>query len=426
MKELFRIDSEDLFPGCDLRSLVELLGNRGELEQLDREAVINELVVPLRSQTHHQRVIYRPDGQVVALSALAQADGGIVFTAHDVTLLHRESRQSRAAHKATVLALADLAEHRDTDTADHVLRVARLTHEVARALERTGQLEGERPEEFLAHIAMASILHDVGKVGIPDDLLRKPGPLTQEERLVMQRHSLIGVEIIERASSLAPDSGFLKIGAEIARSHHERFDGEGYPHGLAGDKIPLSARIVAVADVFDALTSERPYKQAWSEEAAIANITHNSGTQFDPAAVYAFTEVMKERSKTPLIVWGEAMSVNDPALDRDHRIIISLLNQMASEANRRDPLVLEFVLDELVGYTSSHFAKEESHMLRMGFRRAEAHRQIHARMTQKLMSIRAEFLAGRAMVGDNVLDFLSSWLRQHILTEDMQYADDGA
>ena len=126
-------------------------------------------------------------------------------------------------------------------------------------------------------------MHDIGKVGIADHILLKPGRLTPEEFEVMKQHAAFGYEILKGS-----ESRVLQAGAEIARDHHEKYDGTGYPHGLAGDAIPIFSRIVAVADVFDALTSERPYKKAWSLERASEHIKASSGTHFDPQCVDAF------------------------------------------------------------------------------------------------------------------------------------------
>ncbi|CAN0351439.1 unnamed protein product, partial [Ectocarpus sp. 4 AP-2014] len=144
--------------------------------------------------------------------------------------------------------------------------------------------------EFVASLSRASVLHDVGKVGIPDDVLLKPGRFTPEERAIMETHTTIGAEILERARSRTENPpGFLAMACEVARSHHEWYDGSGYPDGLLGEAIPLAARIVAVADVFDALISKRVYKEAFTAEDAKAMILGGSSTQFDPEVVAAFT-----------------------------------------------------------------------------------------------------------------------------------------
>ncbi len=197
------------------------------------------------------------------------------------------------AQQATVVALADLAEHRDTDTGDHVLRVARTTELLARQLLAEGRFGADLDELFVEQVGLASMLHDVGKVAIPDAVLRKPGPLDLHERRLMETHAGVGERILSRADQIVGERSYLTLAIEIATGHHEWFDGRGYPSGLAGSAIPLSARIAAVADVFDALTHWRPYKAAWPEGAAMTYLQTHAGTQFDPVVVYAFEQVVK-------------------------------------------------------------------------------------------------------------------------------------
>ncbi|HTJ59089.1 MAG TPA: HD domain-containing phosphohydrolase [Devosiaceae bacterium] len=171
--------------------------------------------------------------------------------------------------------LARAIEYRDGDTGGHVSRVAQISRMIAQSL----GLSAER-----CHIIyLAAPLHDIGKIGIPDAILGKPGKLSPEEMATMRRHVTIGARILERGSSELIRSAEL-----IAQSHHERWDGNGYPDRLSGEDIPIEARIVAIADVFDALCSERPYKAAWPIEKAYAEILRGRGTQFDPACVAAF------------------------------------------------------------------------------------------------------------------------------------------
>jgi two-component system response regulator RpfG len=134
-------------------------------------------------------------------------------------------------------------------------------------------------------IELAAPMHDIGKIGIPDNILLKPGKLNHEELAIMKTHTSIGYHILKNSHSK-----YISLGAEIALSHHERFDGGGYPNGLQGKAIPLDARIVAVADVYDALTSERPYKKAWSNQEALEYLVSNKGAHFDPACVEAFQQ----------------------------------------------------------------------------------------------------------------------------------------
>ncbi len=193
----------------------------------------------------------------------------------------------KTTQEATVIALADLAESRDADTGGHVRRVCRLTDAIAAELKAAGKLPAHLHPNFLSFVGIASILHDIGKVGIPDAILLKPGIHSADERKIMQEHARIGETVLEHASSTVEGISSLSIGAEIAGGHHEHFDGKGYPRGLQGDMIPLSARIVAVVDVFDALLHRRPYKEPWPLAEVISYLTERRGTQFDPDVVDA-------------------------------------------------------------------------------------------------------------------------------------------
>ena len=177
--------------------------------------------------------------------------------------------------RETLLRLAKAGEYRDEGTGNHVLRIARYCRIIAEGLNLSA--------EECADIELAAPMHDIGKVGIPDCILLKPGKLDPREIEIMRRHSMIGYDILKNSPS-----HYLQLGATIARSHHERFDGSGYPEGLRGEQIPFSARIVAVTDVFDALTTDRPYKRAWTFEKAIDYIGKSSGSHFDPVCVDAF------------------------------------------------------------------------------------------------------------------------------------------
>lgn len=204
----------------------------------------------------------------------------------------------RKAQEATVFALADLAEYRDTDTGEHVLRVARTTDLLARELHAAGSFPTELDELLVEQIGLASMLHDVGKVSIPDAILLKPGALDTEERRLMETHAGVGKRILARADQIVGHRSYLTLAAEIAVGHHEWVDGTGYPHRVAGSSIPLSARITAVADVFDALTHARPYKAPWSHDDAVAYIRGRAGTQFDPVIVAAFERVLSSPAWT--------------------------------------------------------------------------------------------------------------------------------
>lgn len=181
--------------------------------------------------------------------------------------------------------VAVMAEFRNVDTIDHPLRVGELAAELA------GELGCDA--EYVERLRLAARLHDIGKIAIPDSILLKPGPLTPEEFEVIKTHTTYGAEILSGSSSPV-----ILLAAELALTHHERWDGQGYPAGLAGDDIPVSGRIVAIADVFDALISARTYKHAWSALEAVHHVVNGHGTQFEPRAVEAFVKVMLRRHPT--------------------------------------------------------------------------------------------------------------------------------
>ena len=186
----------------------------------------------------------------------------------------KATAELRAREQETILLLCRASEYRDPETGAHIQRMAHYSRLIAAELGLS--------EEEQDRILSAAPMHDIGKVGTPDTILLKPGRLNAEEMEVMRQHALIGYNILKSS-----EAKMLQLAAEIAYSHHERFDGAGYPNGLKGDAIPLAGRIVAVADVFDALTNVRPYKKAWTLDAAREFLLEHSGSHFDPACVNA-------------------------------------------------------------------------------------------------------------------------------------------
>jgi putative two-component system response regulator len=191
------------------------------------------------------------------------------------------TEELRESQTEILRRLAKAGEFRDNDTGNHVTRVSHS----CRALARAAGLSLHLTEM----IYMASPLHDIGKIGVPDHILLKNGRLTDEEQVIMRQHVEYGVEMLGNHS--AP---VLQVACSIAQHHHEKWDGSGYPNGLAGDTIPVEARIVAICDVFDALTSVRPYKVAWTVENAIAFLQENAGSHFDPNLVGLFIDILPE------------------------------------------------------------------------------------------------------------------------------------
>jgi putative two-component system response regulator len=194
----------------------------------------------------------------------------------------------------TIFALAKLAESRDPDTGHHLERVQGYSRLLAQELLRSGAYPDQMDPGFVNLIFETSPLHDIGKVAIPDCVLLKPGRLSDEEFNIMKSHTTMGAETLAAAAGKFPKAKYLRMAREIAESHHERWDGGGYPKGLKGEEIPLSGRIVALADVYDALVSRRVYKASMTHVTARSIILEGSGTHFDPRVVEAFLAVEQQ------------------------------------------------------------------------------------------------------------------------------------
>ena len=197
------------------------------------------------------------------------------------------------AQHATILALARLAEHRDNETGQHLDRVSRYCRLLAETLREQGHFRDEITDGFIDNLERSAPLHDIGKVGISDSILLKPGKLDPGEWEIMKTHTVIGAETLRPLVEKSSKHSYLRMGLEIAWCHHEKWNGSGYPRGLTGRAIPLAARILALADCYDALTSRRPYKEPWTHAEAMAYIEGEQGQHFDPEVVRAF--VLRER-----------------------------------------------------------------------------------------------------------------------------------
>jgi putative two-component system response regulator len=215
----------------------------------------------------------------------------VELVSHNLELEQRISEQVRAvtaAQLATIFALAKLTEARDDETGQHVVRVQTFSKVLAEQMRETRLHVAQLTPAFVEHLYQTASLHDIGKVGIPDAILLKPDKLTTAEFSEMQKHCAFGANTLAELLKRYPDNQFLRMGVDVARSHHERWDGGGYPDGLAGTAIPLAARIVAVADFYDALTSKRCYRPGFSHGDTCRMIQEGTGTHFDPDVVTAF------------------------------------------------------------------------------------------------------------------------------------------
>jgi putative two-component system response regulator len=209
-------------------------------------------------------------------------------------VVEAQVREIFESQMATIFAIAKLAESRDDDTGKHLEKVQLICRAIAINLSKNSGYTDIVTRTFIENLFHACPLHDIGKVAIPDNVLLKPGRLTPEEFEIMKTHAAYGAETLQAVSEKYPGNHFIKMGIAIARHHHEKWNGTGYPDGISGDNIPLSARIMAVADVYEAVRSKRCYKPSISHEKTREIIIEGRGTQFDPVIVNAFEESHEE------------------------------------------------------------------------------------------------------------------------------------
>lgn len=226
---------------------------------------------------------------------------GFVMTVTIIVLIMQGNKRSFYHERVSnmqsgmITFMAEVVENRDDNTGGHIRRTAEYVECIAKELKRQGVYRDILTDRYMSDMVVAAPLHDIGKIHIPDAVLNKPGKLTEEEFEIMKTHTTAGEELLTHAKAELGESGYLNMAVEMAAYHHEWWNGKGYPYGISGEKIPLCARIMAVADVFDALTSRRCYKSAMPPEKAYAIIREESGTHFDPAVAEAFLAAVSGR-----------------------------------------------------------------------------------------------------------------------------------
>ena len=214
--------------------------------------------------------------------------------AEQMRRIRKLSESTEKMQEGLIITMADMVERRDSDTGAHIQKTAAYVRIIVDGLKKKGYYLEKMTPKFMSDVVRSAPLHDVGKINIPDGVLNKPGKLTEEEYEIMKTHTTAGKRIMEHAIVSVEGDSYLKEAMNMAAYHHERWDGSGYPEGLHGDMIPLSARIMAVADVFDALTSKRVYKSAFSLEKVLSILEEGKGKQFDPKCVDAFMDSLDE------------------------------------------------------------------------------------------------------------------------------------
>lgn len=323
------------------------------------------------------------------------------------------------------------AEFRDNETGMHIVR---MSHYAASIAETIGM-----SEEDQKMLLLTAPMHDVGKIGIPDSILLKEGRLTDEEFNLIKTHTTIGGRI------LLGHTPILSAACSIALSHHEKWDGTGYPKGLSGNDIPIFGRICAIADVFDALTMARPYKKSWPIEEATNLIREQSGKHFDPQLVEAFfvclskilmikaiypensTQTDNSVFLRPLRIaeedsplWNAQYEIGDEAIDKQHRILFSLIDRLEDVLQKRQAVIeICKVLRELESYVYIHFSDEERFMLRHEYKNYVLHKEQHANFEKKISEFWKAVRENPVLTGTNIIVFLREWLVTHIIKEDM-------
>lgn len=273
-----------------------------------------------------RRVMSVIDG---CLGELETAHGELRQHTTDISeRLQQKTVELLGTRDVTMFALAQLADSRDPETGEHLLRMRAYAQLIANYLAENGPYVDQIDEKYLQDFYRSTPLHDIGKVGIPDQILLKPGPLTSKEFEVMKRHTIIGAHALEKAAHQNCYGDFLAMAAEIALTHHEKFDGSGYPHGLRGKDIPLAGRMTALADVFDALTSARIYKDAMTAAEARHLIKEEMNGHFDPAVLSAFDACYREFIEVKQVVdSGASPAVAPlPAFETDIPRLIAALD----------------------------------------------------------------------------------------------------
>lgn len=278
---IWTTDVYNAYPICSLAKCVDKFAEDG----YDQET-LDENVRTLRKLD-----IYTGDEVEKLYHAISKMT---LNQAEQIRYLRKLSDSTAKMQEGLIMTMANMVENRDSDTGAHIQKTAAYVRIIAEGLKRKGYYAEKITPKFISDVVRSAPLHDVGKINIPDSVLNKPGKLTPEEFEIMKTHTTAGKKIIEQAISTVQGENYLKEARNMAAYHHERWDGKGYPEGLHGEVIPLSARIMAVADVFDALASPRVYKPAFSMDKAIQIVEEGSGTQFDPKCVEVFLEALPE------------------------------------------------------------------------------------------------------------------------------------
>jgi len=364
------------------------------------------------------------------LTDISRALSGIISRFLLDEILRFREIELEDARTDAIRRLGTASEYRDNETGMHIMRMTSIAVSIAKAL---GLSQEDR--ELLS---ITAPMHDVGKIGIADAIMLKPDRLTSTEFDIMKTHAEIGGRLLAGSDKL------IETAREIAISHHENWDGSGYPDGLHGEQIPILARICALADVFDALVSSRPYKEAWSLQQAIDWIKEQAGQKFDPAVVDAFEtalpEIMRIRElyrddvidphhianlpdltyrEVRWIRWDESLSAGIATIDEHHRYLFDLTNDLIGVvANRLGTRELGRVIKALGEYADIHFRAEEKMMEHYHFERLKLQQEQHEHFMKRMHVFHQELHENPLVAQHEIIIFLKNWLIAHIRDED--------
>ena len=348
-------------------------------------------------------------------------DDEVAVQSHFKEVFFEKIREIETTREAVVNGMAILAEHRDDDTGLHIQRVKAF----CKLLAETVSFPTVLSVESVHSIALCSVLHDIGKVGIPDSILKKPGKLDSNEFEIMKEHTLIGAKIISQTCQLIENDDFLQTAVEIIEGHHEKWDGTGYPYGLIGSAIPLSARIMAIADVYDALTSKRVYKSAFSHEQAVRIIKEGAGKHFDPHLVECFTELEDKFS----IISGRDVELPDfgiEVIDNQHKLLMQLHQELVVDllkiiSTRRKMEKLYSSLKKLIASSEEHFRCEEQLMKQYSYPGMNEHIMAHKDIVHRMKVLLEDCVKGNEKAIDEALYFVKYWIIRHVGEVDVEF-----
>ena len=379
---------------------------------------------------------WQPDAiEIEFMTDLSQAISMLVSRCMVNETLRVREVELEEARTDAIRRLGAASEYRDNETGMHVMRMTHYASAIAKAL--------GLPEDVREILAICAPMHDVGKIGISDAILLKPDRLTVDEYEVMKTHTDIGKKL------LIGDDELISAARDIAAHHHERWDGNGYPCGLKGQEIPILARICAIADVFDALTSVRPYKRPWTFEEAIDYVHKESGTYFDPDVVEAFDRALPEISRIrelyrddiidpnqiiefaqvvsregSWVAWDASLSVGIDVIDEHHRYLFDLTNDLFDVVKaKRGAREVARILKALDQYAKVHFRAEERMMDHYGYSALDRQQHQHGNFEDKLKEFYDELHHNPLTAPFDVLIYLRDWLIHHIRDEDAKLID---